>query len=71
MLPLGGGQLLLRDCSGLGRGSRLAMCSRHGKPAVPALGAPETERDKEDTQECPHPLVRDCFLEKVSVGGAA
>lgn len=66
MLPLGGGQLLLRDCSGLGRGSRLAMCSRHGKPAVP-----ETERDKEDTQECPHPLVRDCFLEKVSVGGAA
>lgn len=68
LLPSGGRQLLLRDCSGLGR-------ERAGHVLLPwdtsqpsqAPRAPKTERDKGSALSS----VKDDFLEKGSVSGAA
>lgn len=67
MLPSGGGQLLLRDCSGLGR-------ERAGHVLPPWNASPlqlQEPQRLEGTKGAPLSLVRDYFLEKVSVGGAA
>lgn len=62
LLPSGGGQLLLRDCGGLGR--ELA-----GHVLPPWNASPSGLW--EPLRGVPSSLVRDCFQEKVSVGGAA